>query len=136
MPRPLIYDNGGTGRVYGMELVARHDFTNNFTGWLAYTLSRAERRDSGETEDRLFDFDQTHILTVVGSYLLPRNWQVGGRFRLVSGNPITPVDRLGLQRQRRPLRPDLRRGQHRPRRRRSTSSTCGSTSAGSTSAGC
>jgi hypothetical protein len=22
---------------------------------------------------------------------LPRNWQVGGRFRLVSGNPITPV---------------------------------------------
>jgi hypothetical protein len=23
--------------------------------------------------------------------MLPRNWQVGGRFRLVSGNPITPV---------------------------------------------
>ena len=92
MLRPLIYDNGGKGRVYGMELVARHEFANNFTGWLAYTLSRAKRTDSGKTEDRLFDFDQTHILTLVGSYVLPRNWQVGARFRLVSGNPTTPVN--------------------------------------------
>ena len=89
--RPLIYDNDGEGRVFGLEVVARHDFTNNFSGWLAYTLSRSTRRDSGATEDRLFDFDQTHILTMVASYVLPRNWQIGGRFRLVSGNPITPV---------------------------------------------
>ena len=91
MPRPLIYDNGGKGRVYGLELVARHEFANNFTGWFAYTLSRALRTDSGKSDERLFDFDQTHILTAVGSYSLPRNWQVGGRFRLVSGNPRTPV---------------------------------------------
>jgi TonB family protein len=92
MLRPLIYDNGGKGRVYGMELVARHEFANNFTGWVAYTLSKATRTDSGKTEDRLFDFDQTHILSIVGSYLLPRNWQAGMRFRLVSGNPTTPVN--------------------------------------------
>jgi TonB family protein len=89
--KPLIYDNGGHGRAIGLELVARHDFTKKFAGWVAYTLSRATRRDSGSSEDRLFDFDQTHILTLIGSYLLPRNWQIGGRFRLVSGNPITPV---------------------------------------------
>jgi hypothetical protein len=88
---PLIYDNGGRGRVYGGELVARHELAKNFSGWIAYTLSRAERRDTGATEMRLFDFDQTHILTVIGSYLLPRNWQVGGRYRLVSGNPMTPI---------------------------------------------
>jgi hypothetical protein len=90
MPRPLRLDNNGKGHVWGMELGLRHEFANNFTGWVAYTLSKAVRQDSGE-EDRLFDFDQTHILTLVGSYLLPRNWQVGGRFRLVSGNPRTPV---------------------------------------------
>jgi TonB family protein len=90
-PDPLVYDNRGKGRVYGLELVARHDFAHNFTGWIAYTLSRALRTDSGATEERLFDFDQTHILTAVASYLLPRNWQVGGRFRLVTGNPTTPV---------------------------------------------
>jgi outer membrane receptor protein involved in Fe transport len=91
VPRPLVYDNNGTGRVYGLELIARHEFTNNFSGWLAYTLSKSTRRDSGSGEDRLFDYDQTHILTMIGSYMLPRNWQIGGRFRLVSGNPITPV---------------------------------------------
>jgi len=89
--RPLVYDNNGTGTVYGLELMLRHEFANNFTGWLAYTLSRATRRDSGSTADRLFDFDQTHILTLIGTYVLPRNWQVGGRFRLVTGSPVTPV---------------------------------------------
>jgi len=88
---PIRYDNGGTGDVYGMEFVARHDFNANLTGWLTYTVSRAERLDTDETEKRLFDFDQTHILTVVASYLLPRNWLLSGRFRLVSGNPNTPV---------------------------------------------
>jgi len=85
------YDNNGSGNVRGAEVVIRHEFNRNFAGWLAYTLSRSVRTDSGQTEERLFDFDQTHILTVIGTYLLPRNWQIGGRFRLVSGNPITPI---------------------------------------------
>ncbi len=89
--RPLIYDSNGAGHVYGMELVARHEFNDNLAGWVAYTLSRAKRRDSGAEEDRLFDFDQTHIFTAVASYVLPRNWQVGARMRIVSGNPTTPV---------------------------------------------
>lgn len=88
---PLVYDNGGTGRVYGLEAVIRHEFSNNFTGWLAYTLSRAERTDSGSGASRRFDFDQPHILTMIASYILPRNWQIGSRFRLVSGNPLTPI---------------------------------------------
>jgi len=88
---PVRYDNNGAGRVYGMEVVARHDLTTKFTGWLSYTLMRATRRDSGSTSYRLFEFDQTHILTVFGTYQLPRNWEIGTRFRLVSGNPTTPV---------------------------------------------
>jgi TonB family protein len=91
VPRPVRYDNTGKGRVYGLEIGVRHEFSNNFSGWLAYTLSRAERRDSGAGVNRLFDFDQPQILTLVGTYLLPRNWQIGARFRLVSGNPLTPV---------------------------------------------
>jgi outer membrane receptor for ferrienterochelin and colicin len=86
-----VYDNRGVGRVYGLEVVARHEFAHNFTGWLAYTLSRSERRDSGKPDYRLFDWDQTHILTLLGSYVLPRNWQMGGRLRLVSGRPYTPI---------------------------------------------
>jgi TonB family protein len=88
---PLRFDNSGAGRVYGIEVVARHELTSKFTGWLNYTLSRATRRDSGSSTYRLFEFDQTHILNVFGTYQLPRNWQIGSRFRLVSGDPTTPV---------------------------------------------
>jgi hypothetical protein len=87
----MRYDNNGVGRVYGVEVVARHETHAGFTGWLAYTLSRSTRRDSGETSYRLFQYDQTHILTAVGLYVLPRNWQLSSRLRLISGNPQTPA---------------------------------------------
>ncbi|MFL5304667.1 MAG: TonB-dependent receptor plug domain-containing protein, partial [Polyangia bacterium] len=88
---PVTYDNGGRGRVIGLELVARRELSNGFVGWIAYTLSRSERLDSGQTDWRLFDFDQTHILTAVASYDLPRHFRLASRFRYVSGNPQTPV---------------------------------------------
>ncbi len=87
----LRYDNNGQGHVYGLEVAIRHELSSRFTGWLAYTLSRSKRLDSGDTTWRLFQYDQPHILTVVGMYSLPRNWQLSSRFRLVSGNPETPV---------------------------------------------
>jgi TonB family protein len=90
--RPLQFDNDGRGKVYGAELLLRQELGSRFTGWLAYTVSRSLRRDSGASEDRLFDFDQTHILTAVASYAFARTWLVGGRFRLVSGNPRTPIE--------------------------------------------
>jgi len=88
---PLNYDNNGRGRVIGLELVARRELANGLFGWIAYTLSRSERLDSGQTDWRLFDYDQTHILTAVASYDLPRHWRLASRFRYVSGNPETPV---------------------------------------------
>ncbi|HVV49792.1 MAG TPA: TonB-dependent receptor, partial [Polyangia bacterium] len=88
---PVTYDNGGRGRVIGLEVVARRELAAGFVGWIAYTLSRSERLDSGQTDWRLFDFDQTHILAAVAAYDLPRHWRLASRFRYVSGNPQTPV---------------------------------------------
>jgi hypothetical protein len=34
---------------------------------------------------RLFQYDETHVLTVLGSYKLGHGWEFGARFRLVSG---------------------------------------------------
>jgi TonB family protein len=87
----LRYDNHGVGRVVGMELVLRRDPVHRLSGWVAYTLSRSERRDSGATDYRLFQYDQTHILTAVAMWRFGRNWQLSSRFRLVSGKPETPV---------------------------------------------
>jgi TonB family protein len=88
---PEVYNNGAKGRVYGADVLVRHELFENFFGWIAYTLSRSERRDPGSTSWRLFDFDQTHIFTALASYKLPRNWEVGLRWRYVTGKPYTPI---------------------------------------------
>jgi hypothetical protein len=85
-----FFTNDGEGRIYGMEVSARVDPRGRFFGYLSYTLSRSERNDRGEGW-RLFDFDQTHILTVSSVYRLGRGWEAGATFRLVSGNPDTPI---------------------------------------------
>jgi TonB family protein len=82
--------NDGRGRVYGLETLLRYKPDARFFGWLAYTLSRSERQDYPGAPVTLAPFDQTHILTVLGSYRLGRGWEFGSTFRLVSGNRYTP----------------------------------------------
>jgi len=84
-------ENEGIGRAYGGQLLVRVDPTGRFFGWVAYTLMRSERRDHVGEDYRPFQYDQTHILTTVGSWKLPRNWDVGFRFRLTSGLTYTPI---------------------------------------------
>jgi TonB family protein len=86
-----VLTNDGLGRVYGAEFLIRQQIWKGFFGWLAYTVSRAERREHVGDPWRLFQFDQTHILTLVASYKFPRGYQLGIRFRYVTGNPFTPV---------------------------------------------
>ncbi|MCA9686126.1 MAG: energy transducer TonB, partial [Myxococcales bacterium] len=100
------FGNTGAGFSRGIEALVRHDPGKaGFFGWVSYTLQQAERVDdfasacprSGDGGDAdcspwyRFDYDQTHILTVVASYKFPRGWQFGARFRLISGNPTTPT---------------------------------------------
>jgi outer membrane receptor for monomeric catechols len=87
----VAYENTGSGRAYGMEVLLRHALTERFYGWLAYTLMRSERQDTPGAAYRVFDFDQTHNLVVIGQYKITPTWQVGVRFRYVTGNPTTPI---------------------------------------------
>jgi TonB family protein len=84
------YQNIGSGRTYGSEILLRFKPEGRFFGWVAYTLSRSERRDAPGAPLYLYAYDQTHILTALGSYKLGRGWQVGARFRYVTGSPYTP----------------------------------------------
>ncbi len=88
---PERLTNIGTGRIYGFELLARRNLTERLFGWVAYTFSRSQRRDRPGAPLRLFDNDQTHVLTAIASYKLPAGWEVGARFRFSSGNPRTPI---------------------------------------------
>jgi outer membrane receptor for ferrienterochelin and colicin len=86
------YDNHGKGRAYGGEFLLKHDPGKHFYGWVAYTLARSERRESGQDEYRPADYDQTHNLNIVGQYRFNPKWELGARFRFVTGNPYTPID--------------------------------------------
>ncbi len=85
------YLNQGESRIFGLEVLLKHDQSERFFGWISYTLMRSERKDMPGADFRLFDLDQTHILTVLGQYRLTSDWRVGGRWRYVSGNPYTPL---------------------------------------------
>jgi len=87
----FLYGNQGSGYVIGAETLLKYKADARFFGWLAYTLSRSMRRDAPGDDLYPFQYDQTHILTVLGNYQLGRGWNVGARFRLVSGPLQTPV---------------------------------------------
>lgn len=85
------FENTGSGRIYGAELLLRYKPARSWlSGFIAYTLSRSEQRDSAEASFTTFDWDQTHILSMVGTAALGRGWTLGARFRFVTGTPYTP----------------------------------------------
>jgi hypothetical protein len=82
--------NQGQGRIFGGELSGEAHWRSDGFAYLAYTVSRSERRREGGAW-RLFDSDQTHVLSLAASQGLGRGWNVGLRFRYVTGNPTTPI---------------------------------------------
>jgi hypothetical protein len=92
--------NVGLGRAYGLEVMLRHEVTANFFGWISYTFSRSVDARTDNPTEVLNQYDQTHNLIVVASYRVPlfcsrevacSGWEIGGRFRYVTGNPSTPL---------------------------------------------
>jgi TonB family protein len=89
-PNAPRYTSTGTGTIYGVETLLKVAIGDSFSGWLAYSFQRSLRTDPPDVQ-RPYDFDQPNNLTVLGTYQLGRGWSAGARFRLVSGNPYTPV---------------------------------------------
>ncbi len=103
------YSNDGIGRAWGLELMVKKDRASaqdRWSGWLSYTFSRAEDGRAGRRPDGggffggggndgetygLSPWDQTHILTLVASYVLGNGWELGSRFRYTTGRPTTPL---------------------------------------------
>ena len=79
-------------RSYGIELLLKRDFTHQLHGWISYTLSRAERLVGNYGPVVPSDWDQRHILSVLGNYRLPHNWTLGARFHFNTGRPYPVPD--------------------------------------------
>lgn len=83
--------NNGIGRAFGLELLLRREISAQLYGFLAYTLSKSQILQNPGDEWSSFQYDQTHILTVVAGYRPTPKWELSSRFRLTSGNPYAPV---------------------------------------------
>ena len=84
------YANDGRGRIGGVEGLFKAN-TDKLTSWVAATWSRSLRTKRPDQEEVLFENDQPLVVTAIASYELPRRWRLGGRARLTSGIPYTPV---------------------------------------------
>jgi outer membrane receptor protein involved in Fe transport len=84
-------DQVGIGRSYGTQFLFRQQKVGPFFGWVSYSILRSERRDAPGLDWRLFDYDQSHVFTALGSYDLGAGYEFGLRFRFSTGYPRTPV---------------------------------------------
>lgn len=87
----------GEMRSYGLEFMFRKN-TGNFSGWIAYTLSKSQQRTPGRTADEIginngnwyrSAYDKTHNLAITASYKLNKKWDFGANFTLQTGQPVT-----------------------------------------------
>jgi len=81
----------GEGRTIGLQTLIRRDLANQVFGWVAYTLMRSQRKNDDESSWRLFDYDQTHVLSTVLVWAPFKGFELGSRFRAATGFPRTPV---------------------------------------------
>lgn len=82
------YANSGSGTILGGEVQAKYR-QDEWSSQVVYTYLKSRRHIQG-FGTRPSEFDQTHNLNLIGSYIKPK-WTYSARFRLVSGNPYTPV---------------------------------------------
>ncbi|MCR9159777.1 MAG: TonB-dependent receptor plug domain-containing protein [Nannocystaceae bacterium] len=80
----------------GVQTMLRRHIGGKLYGWVTYTLMWSqlrftEQQPGIELRDRPTDFDQRHNFGLVASYILPKRWRIGGRFRVSSGYPFSPV---------------------------------------------
>ncbi|PCE64229.1 TonB-dependent receptor [Sediminicola luteus] len=87
----------GETRSYGLELLLKKN-TGRLTGWLAYTLSKAEQRTPGGSAGGpginngdwyRTSYDRTHDLSLTASYQWNKKWSFGANFAFQTGRPIT-----------------------------------------------
>lgn len=88
-----VVEKNGIGRSYGLEAGLNKN-TGNLTGWLAYTLSKNDRRFTNISSGNWFPFkyDRRNMLSLVANYKLNDKWSLNGTFVYQDGNAVTLPD--------------------------------------------
>lgn len=81
----------GEGRTYGAELFAQKKLTERVYGLAAYTLGWSEFAGA-DGALRPSSWDVRHTVALTGGYRIGARWEVGAKWRFLSGRPYTPFD--------------------------------------------
>jgi len=84
----------GKGRAYGVEFLAKVMEMKNLNVTATYTYFRSEFTDSTGVNYFRSSWDTRHLVNLIASYKLPKNWNVAIRWRFVGGAPYTPIDSI------------------------------------------
>ena len=85
VPTSERYDNGGEGHARGLELFIRQAAGDRFFGWLSYAYSQSERMDGQTKVWSLYQYDQTHLATLVANYKITAPWSLGAKLHYNTG---------------------------------------------------
>ena len=81
----------GKGRAYGFEFFAQQKLTEKFFGVFSYTLYWSEF--SGVDQKlKPASWDNRHLVSATAGYKLPKNWELGIKFRYQGAAPYTPYN--------------------------------------------
>jgi hypothetical protein len=86
----------GNARSYGLEFMVKKS-EGRFTGWISYTLSKAERRTPGIDGGKginngayyVTNYDKPHNIAVTGNYQISERWSFSANFIFQTGRPAT-----------------------------------------------
>jgi hypothetical protein len=100
------YTNDGAGYSLGFENFLRYDPTSFWYGWISFSLGTSVRQRHPGWRRYPFSLDRPLLISLVNYYRLPRKYELGVKYRYMSGIPYTPVEyenglRVGLSNSRR-----------------------------------
>lgn len=105
----------GRGWAYGSEFLVKKT-KGRATGWVSYTLSRAQRQIAGIAGGNAYNarYDRTHDLALIASYEINRRLTASANFVYTTGAAVTfPQGRYTVDGQNIPFYDDLTRNSDR-----------------------
>jgi outer membrane receptor for ferrienterochelin and colicin len=81
----------GKGRAYGIEFSGKLLDYKGLNSTITYTLFKSEFTGADGIY-RPSNCDTRHMVNLLGSYNLPKNWNISMRWRFVGGAPYSPID--------------------------------------------